>query len=325
MSREEQLSRLVTYEQYKEVDSDLDKIYKLMKKEFKHSKRPDSFVQRAFTDIFGVFILYITFFFLCDFTRSVLLRSDFYGIKWLFFGPYYFFTGAPLMTRMWRSKKFLEDLSEFRGSELNWPDNRSCTQASNDYVTDCNSHERNPHHHPIREKLGGGLDWLITHFLRKSGLGSMLGNSTCEQQGNTVTEQCSNDRVKALWDCYLFFTSVNDVPRVADNINNPTIAGGLPSQTIHWDQRSYMAYEIYYNAYWTIYDLNNTLLASHPFTPTHYNPNFDSTNNYCYDALVLFMGGLFVPPNWFIQGGGYHQPVCYYQQNYKSHQLDYWD
>jgi hypothetical protein len=322
MSNNGQLSKLVTYEQYNEVDNDLQKIYKLMEKEFKQSKKPNSFAQRMFVDLFGVVVLYVTFFFLCDLTRSVLTDSGFFGIKWLFFGPYYFFTGAPFMTRIWRSKKFIEDLAEFRDANVQWQNNTTCTTIATNYTTGCNSEQRRPNH-PIRNNLGGGLDWVISHVVGNGALGGIIGESTCEEQGDTIGRTCADDRCTAAYNCYQFFCSVNNITHVCARQNSPNDPGTFDQQTRGWDDPSKYAYSMYYAVYTAIYRTGSIAHGGN-FTPSDLNPDLDTVNQYCINPRPYF-GVIFTAPNWFITEDGMNKGPTFFQQNYKNHELDYWD
>lgn len=331
MAEEQRLDKLYKYGEPLVIDSDLNKMYKLMEKEFKQSKRPDSIIQRVFTDAFGIIILYILFFFLCDFTRSALTNSAFFGIKWLFFGPYYYFTGAPIMTRIWKSKKFLEDLAQAKSGDLEYDPRKTCTQEGQYYMIGCEKEENHPNRHPVKDNLGKGMDWILRHTVGQH-LGGVLGNATCQDQSNTISRDCANQRLTKAWNCYLFICTQHGVANVASTIDWPNGANGTGQQTRGWDDRSKQAYGLYYDVYVALYDIGSVGSGSTTSRPTNLNPDFDSTNNYCINGLTLFSYPVredppsgFGQPTWWQTEHGWQQDVCYYQNNYTNHLLDYWD
>lgn len=316
------LERLARFGEAQVINSDLNKIYEVLEKEFKQSKKPDSIVGRFVVDAFGLMALYLLFFVLCDFTRGALTDGPYFGFKWIFFGPYYFFTKAPFMTRIWKSKKFLEDLSEMHRGDTDWPNERTCTAIGNSYTTGCNNAEEH-HNKPVRDHLGKGLDWILSHALGDN-VGKFLNNATCGEQGTTISHVCASDRLDAAWNCYLFLCQQHGIANVAPDKNWPNTVGGYDKQTEHWDGYSKSAYSPYYWVYTAIYDVGSQLSGS-THTPANLNPDYDADNNYCYNAGYLFRtNSLGIPPWWGAEDGN-SKPPCYYQQNYTSHELDYWD
>ena len=324
------LAKLYNYEESQVINKDLENIYKLMEKEFKRSKHPDSIVQRIFVDTFGVIVLYLVFFFLCDFTRSAILRTPYFGLTWLIFGPYYFFTGAPFMTRIWKSKKFLEDLAEASSDGLTYDPSKTCTQEGTYYKIGCEKEENHPHNHPVRDHLGKGLDWILRHSIGQH-LGGVLGNSTCQDQSTTIAKDCANQRLQRAWNCYLFICNQHGVVNVAPNIDWPNTINSGNQQTRGWDTRSIQAYTLYSEVYNALYSVGSSVTGS-ASRPENLNPNFDVTNNYCINGATLFSypvrndppSGFGQPPWWIAEEGSYQGP-CYYQNNYSNHLLDYWD
>lgn len=310
-----------------DINNELADIDKTMNKELYQSKRPDSIVSRVFTDLFGVIGLYLMLFILSDFTRVVLTGDSFFGIKWIFWGPYYFFTEAPLLTRVWESKKFLKDLSEIRtGEGFEWQENRSCTDIGNTYLDNCNS--QTIHNHPVRDKLGDGLDWLIRHTVGKH-FGGILGNGDCTDQSTTIAQDCAYDRVMELWGAYIGFCDMYPtlITHRATDLNWPntvSMSSGYLSQFSEYDK---VAYQTYYNGYLKIYDIGSTVFTGHG-TPDNLNPAYDSETYYCYDAETIFMAGhgWFPVPQWYIEGvmalSDEKSRKMYFQRNYKDHMLD---
>lgn len=321
MQRED-LGRLARFEEARVINTDLDKIYDVLEKELKQSQKPDSIIGRFVVDGFGLLALYVLMFVLCDFTRSALTDGPYFGFKWIFFGPYYFFTKAPLLTRIWRSKKFLEDLAAFHNTQVDWPNARTCTSIGNSYTAGCNNAEEH-HNQPVRDHLGKGLDWILSHVLG-DGIGKFLTNSTCAQQGTTIAHMCASDRLNAAWNCYLFVCQQHGVTHIAPQINYPNSSGDYNAQTQNWDSVSKDAYSPYYWVYTAIYDVGSTIIGN-DHTPVNLNPDYDADNNYCYNAGYLFENHLFGVPPWWIAEGGPDKDKCYYQQHYTNHELDYWD
>lgn len=312
------------------INKDLNDMYKLMEKEFKYEKKPDSIVQRLFIDAFGVIVLYVFFFFLCDFTRSGIKHSSFYGIKWLFFGPYYYITKAPIMTRIWKSKKFLEDLAEAKSGDLEYDPQKTCTQEGAYYRLGCEKEENHPHRHPVRDNLGKGLDWVIRHTIGQH-FGGVLGNATCQDQATTIARDCADQRLMKAWNCYLFVCAQHGVEYVAPSIDYPNTPSILSIQTSGWDDRSKQIYGLYYGVYTALYDVGSAGAGSNS-RPTNLNPVFDVANNYCINGNTLFSypvhetpspSGFGTPP-WYDRNQGVLD-VCYFQNNYTNHLLDYWD
>lgn len=318
----EQLDRMVKFGEAEIINNDLNKIYGVLEKELKQSKKPDSIIGRVVVDSFGLIVLYGLLFTVCDFTRAMLTDGPFFGFKWLFFGPYYFFTKAPLMTRVWKSKKFLEDLSDFKKTDYQWPNERTCSSIQDSYTAGCNS-EQNTNRHPVRDHLGHGLDWILSHLLGGR-LGKFINNSTCEEQGNTLGHVCANDRVTAAYDCYVFFCSAYGISKVFDK-NDPNGSGSFDDQTLGYDGHTKEAYRKYYEVYTAVYDIGRQNFGNSTHVPDHLNPTFDSFNQYCYNAGALFDANIFAQPRWYVEANGSHQGPCFFQQNYGAHTLDYWD
>lgn len=324
MQRED-LTRLAKFGEAKIINTDLEKIYEVLEKELKQEKKPDSLIGRVVVDAFGLLALYVLLFVLCDFTRSALTGGDFFGFKWIFFGPYYFFTKAPLMTRVWKSKKFLEDLADVRKGDVVWPNDLSCSVIGQFYIDGCSA-EQSTHRHPVRDSLGSGLDWVLSHILPDS-IGQFINNNSCGEQGETIAHACASDRLQAAYDCYEFFCQAHGLAHIA-GMNDPNRVGTFEQQTSGWDHYSTEAYQKYYNVYTSIYLIGSTLSGSDG-TPTNLNPLIDRVDKYCFDAGSLFSSAPYqfgIPPWWTaaVSNGSATGP-CYYQNNYKEHELDYWD
>lgn len=317
----ENLERLARFDEARIINNDLNQMYKILEKEFKQEQKPDSIVGRIMIDTFGVLALYFLLFVLCDFTRAALTDGPYFGFKWLIWGPYYFFTKAPLMTRIWKSKRFLEDLAGFQSQQVDWPNARTCTSIGTSYSTGCNNAETH-HRKPVRDHLGKGLDWILSHMLGDK-IGKFINNATCDQQGTTISHACAADRVKACYDCYTFFCSAYGIRHVATQ-NHPNEGGDFDYQTGGWDGQSKEAYRKYYEVYCAVYDIGSTLFGN-DHVPTNLNPEYDAFNNYCFNAGALFDALVFYRPNWWVTEDGYSKGPCYFQQNYVNHKLDYWD
>jgi len=315
--------RLLKFGEASIIDSDLNKIYNVLEKELKQEKKPNSIVGRVAVDTFGILVLYFLLFILCDLTRATLTDGSFFGFKWIFWGPYYFFTKAPLMTRIWKSKKFLEELADFDGSasDVNWPNQRTCTSMGTSYTTGCNNSEEH-HNRPVRDHLGKGLDWILSHILGKN-IGKFINNSTCEEQGATIAHLCAQDRVKAAYDCYTFFCGAYGVSHIADK-DGPNHPGDFNAQTANWDGGSKEAYRKYYEVYTAVYDIGSDVFGNYG-VPTNLNPTYDAFNNYCYNAQALFSANMFYRPPWYVAEDGASKGPCYFQQHYQEHMLDYFD
>jgi len=317
----ENLGRLARFDEARIINNDLNQMYKILEKEFKQEKKPDSIVGRILIDTFGVLALYFLLFVVCDFTRASLTNTPFFGFKWLIWGPYYFFTKAPLMTRIWKSKRFLENLADYEGQQVDWPNARTCTAIGTSYSTGCNNAETH-HRKPVRDHLGKGLDWVLSHMFGDK-VGKFINNATCDQQGGTISHMCAADRVKAAYDCYVFFCSAYGLGHVASQ-NQPNEPGTFDNQTAGWDGNSKTAYSKYYEVYCAIYDVGNHYLGN-DHVPTNLNPHYDDYNNYCFNAQFLFNTRAYAEPPWWYAEDGASKGPCYFQQSYVNHKLDYWD
>lgn len=321
------IEKLATYDELKQVNESLEQIYKQLAKQTEDLEKPSGIADRVFVDLFGFAAMYLLLFFTCDITRSVITDEEMFGIKWLFWGPYYFFTGAPLLTRVWKSKKFLEDLAEVKSQGLEYDPQKTCSLEGGIYQEACEREENHPHQHPVRDNLGKGLDWILRHTVGKH-LGGVLGNATCQDQGITIAMDCADQRLTRAYNCYTFFCEQHQLTHVAD-INLPNTSGSFGAQTAHWDTRSVEAYQIYYDIYHALY-LTGSVAMGSDNRPTNLNPMFDNVNNYCFNANTLFQipagnNSNFGQPPWWIAERGWEQDVCYYQNNYTNHLLDYWD
>ncbi len=321
------VGKLATYDELKEVNKSLEQIYRELSKQTKDLEKPSGIADRVFVDIFGVIAMYLLLFFTCDITRSIVTDEELFGLKWLFFGPYYFFTSAPLMTRIWKSKKFLEDLAEVKNEGLEYDPQRTCTAEGATYTAACNLDEDHPNRHPIKDNLGQGLDWILRHTVGKH-FGGILGNGTCGDQGATIAADCADQRATRAYDAYTFFCEQHGVANVAQP-DQPNWAQGAPSDFHQWDTRSQQAYQAYYDVYVAIYNVGSSLHGTNS-RPTNLNPLYDRTNNYCFNAKTLFSlmittSSGFGQPPWWIAEHGQEQGPCYFQDNYKNHLLDYWD
>lgn len=333
---------LKSFNEYmKDINGQLEELNQTENKEYYQSQRPSSIIGRVFDDIFGVVGLYLMLFILCDFSRVIVQGGDFFGMKYLFWGPYYYLTSAPLMTRIWESKKFLKDLGEVeRGDGFTWPDERPCSTIGSDYTTECGKGvTRN---HPIKDKVGDGLDWLIRHTIGKS-FGGILGNGNCTDQGTTIANDCALDRCTAIWNAYNAFCDQNDnlIKHRATDINWPNTVASSAGDFNGWNSYDLDAYHMYYNSYLGIYDIGSTVFGGHG-TPENLNPVLDTTNYYSLNAPMLFgliptyngTGVYFPVPDWFrdeayipwVHGEmSLVDFIRYFQLHYKEHTLDYWD
>lgn len=317
------------------INKELEDIDKTMNKELYQSKRPDSIVSRVFTDVFGVIGLYLMLFILSDFTRVILTGGSVFGIKWLFWGPYYYLTDAPLLTRVWESKKFLKDLAEVRnGDGFEWQENKSCTEIGNVYLENCNSETL--HNHPVRDKLGDGLDWFIRHTIGKH-FGGFLGNGDCTDQSTTIAQDCAFDRVKALWAAYNGWCDQYPtlITHRALDINWPNTVSMSSGDIRNFNDYDKAAYQMYYEGYLKIYDIGSTVFTGHG-TPENLNPDYDDTTYYCYNAQKLWQLGSysqngfgylnFPIPSWYYPSvnslADTKAQQMYFQMNYKDHIFD---
>lgn len=324
------LGRLATFDELNSVNKDLTNIYKELQKQTKDLEKPSGIADRLFVDLFGVGAMYLLLFFTCDITRSIVLDEEMFGIKWLFFGPYYFFTNAPIMTRLWKSKKFLEDLSDAKKNGIEYDPQKTCTQEGRIYELACDREDNHPHQHPIRDNLGKGLDWVLRHTVGKH-LGGLLGNATCQDQAETIARDCADNRLTRAWDCYLFLCEQHGVIHVAPSIDWPNTSDTASAQTHGWDSRSQQAYQAYYDVYLALYDVGMTSIGTNS-RPSNLNPEFDATNAYTINGLTIFSypvredppSGFGTPP-WWRAEDGWAQDKTYYQDNYTNHLLDYWD
>ena len=321
-------SKAVTYDELNSINKELTGIYDMMQKQLKIEEKPSGIADRVFIDLFGTIALYLLLFFACDITRSIVLDQELFGLKWIFFGPYYFFTSAPLLTRLWKPKKFLEDLSEIKSAGFEYDPSRSCSALGETYKLNCEIEENHPHKHPIRDNLGKGLDWIIRHTIGQH-LGGVLGNGNCDDQSATIARDCANDRLQRAYNAYTFFCEQHGpVAHVAD-MNMPNAPGDISQQTRGWDTRSVQAYQAYYSVYTALFDIGTTVVGQNG-EPDNLNPRYDSTNNYCFNANRLFSIPItstsgFGQPPWWEAENGQQQGPCYYQDNYTEHLLTYWD
>lgn len=321
------------------INKDLADMDKIMNKELYESKRPDSIVNRVFADVFGVVGLYLMLFILSDFTRAILTGDGLYGVKWLFWGPYYYLTDAPLLTRMWESKKFLKDLAEVKNDEdFAWPENKSCSQIGDTYKTNCD--DQTVKNHPIKDKMGDGLDWLIRHTIGKH-LGGILGSGNCEDQSTTIAHDCAIDKADALFAAYNGFCDMYPtlIYNRATNVNYPN-GGSNPDGMNYWNDYEKAAYHVYFDGYNAIFDTGSAIHTSLDY-PENLNPTYDGTAFYCYNANRVYgignyaggtedFGYLNWPiPSWYPQEGWYATNSAeyksyqmFFQMNYKNHVYD---
>lgn len=318
-----------------DINKQLVDMDKVMNEELYQSNKPDSIVNRVFVDLFGVFGLYIMLFILSDFTRVVLTGGSFYGLKWLFWGPYYYFTGAPLLTRLWESKKFLKDLAEVeKDADFVWPENQSCTQIGNTYEKNCE--DGTVKNHPIKDKMGDGLDWLIRHTIGKH-FGGILGNGDCQDQGTTIAHDCAVDKVQALYDAYNAFCDMYPtlIYHRGSDINWPNGVSNRDGENF-WNGYEKAAYNAYYDGYLAIFDTGSPIHTSTDF-PTNLNPSYDNVSFYCYNANKVlgignYHGGLqyqypltWQIPSWYPDFSWYSTDSTDYKSNQMFFQLNYKD
>lgn len=338
---EEVSIKLKNFNEYmSDINREIADIDKVLNKEMYQSNRPSGIVNRVFTDIFGVIGLYLMLFILSDFTRVILTGDSLFGIKWIFWGPYYYITDAPLLTRIWESKKFLKDLSELEGSEdFDWPDNNTCTQIGDTYLKNCNEQTLKGKH-PIREKLGDGLDWLIRHTIGKH-FGGFIGNGNCTDQSTTIASDCAYDRITAIWGAYNGFCDLYPtwIHHRALDINWPNTVSMHSGDISQFNEYERAAYQMYYEGYLDIYDIGSTVFTGHG-TPENLNPNYDTETYYSYNANKLWGLNGFNPPNnfaylqfpipsWYPRFGWtdpssstWKDNQRYFQLNYKEHRFD---
>jgi hypothetical protein len=94
--------QLKTYETLKQIEEDIrPPLVKVKEKPYQ------SWLSRLFTDILGVSVGYIGFFFILNFIRSGITRTPLYSWYWMYFGPWYYFTKAPLLTNEWQAEESL--------------------------------------------------------------------------------------------------------------------------------------------------------------------------------------------------------------------------
>lgn len=342
-------TNLKSYNTYMtEINQQLSDIDKTLNKEYYQSQRPTSIINRVFVDLFGVVGLYLMLFVLCDFTRVVIKGDSFFGLKWLFWGPYYYITDAPLLTRIWESKKFLKDLSEVRNdADFVWPDEKSCTQIGNAYAQDCQHEKNSGKKHPIKDKVGDGLDWLIRHTVGQS-FGGVLGNGDCTDQGSTIAKDCAYDRCLAIWKAYNLFCDQYDViinratdmnwpnerPWTGNMLNNAPFSS--------WNDHEKAAYQCYYDSYIKIYQIGSTAVGDDG-VPHDLMPDYDHDNYYSFNAAVLFhssrielynpiyLNTFFGAPVWWTNGtnpipeSDMESFIRYFQLHIAEHTFDYWD
>lgn len=327
--------KLKTYNDYmSEINQELVDMDKILNKELYQSNRPSSIINRVFTDVFGVLGLYLMLFILSDFTRVILAGDSLHGIKWLFWGPYYYITDAPLLTRVWESKKFLKDLSEVRGDvDFAWPENNSCTDVGNTYKKNCEE-AGSQHTHPIKDKLGDGLDWLIRHTVGKH-FGGFLGNGNCTDQSTTIAADCAYDRIRAAWGAYNGFCDIYPtlVTHRAMDINWPNTVSMSSGDMSHFSDHDKTAYQMYYDIYTAIYDIGSTIFTGHG-TPENLNPDYDTTNYYSYNAEHLWgFDSLHAPsikfepvPSWYSQMratvSSSKDRILLFQENYSDNRYN---
>lgn len=328
-------------EYLKGINEELEDVDKLMNKEAYQETKPSGIIDRVFIDLFGVVGLYLMLFILSDFTRVILTGDQYFGIKWIFWGPYYYLTSAPLLTRVWESKKFLKDLAEVEGdADFTWPDNNSCSTIGSTYKKNCEEGETR--NHPIRDKMGDGLDWLIRHTIGKH-FGGILGNANCTDQSTTIANDCAFDRVKALWGAYNGFCDMYPtmITHRATDMNWPNTVSMNSGYISQFTDNDKAAYQMYYEGYLKIYDIGSTVFTGHG-TPENLNPAYDSENFYCFNANKLwgvngygngdsfwYLG--FPIPGWYteaLKSDFYGNPESYkynqrlFQLNYQQHRYD---
>lgn len=344
----DELTKLYTFEELNTLDKDLELINKELNKQTNLLEHPNSFIQRIFFDAFGTAVLYCFLFFTCDITQAIINDRPLFGLEWLFFGPYYFFTGAPILTRVWKSKKFLEDLTELKTGGLEYPPDSTCTEVGTHYTNSCTSHEQHPHrHHPLRNKLGRGIDWIIRHSIGKH-LGGVLGSFNCTDQGSTIAKDCAYDRCLAIWNAYNLFCDQYDViinratdmnwpnerPWTGNMLNNAPFSS--------WNDHEKAAYQCYYDSYIKIYQIGSTAVGDDG-VPHDLMPDYDHDNYYSFNVAVLFhssrielynpiyLNTFFGVPVWWtnetnpIPESDMESFIRYFQLHIAEHTLDYWD
>jgi len=337
----DELTKLYTFEELNTLDKDLELINKELNKQTNLLEHPNSFIQRIFFDAFGTAVLYCFLFFTCDITQAIINDRPLFGLEWLFFGPYYFFTGAPILTRVWKSKKFLEDLTELKTGGLEYPPDSTCTEVGTHYTNSCTSHEQHPlRHHPLRNKLGPGIDWIIRHSIGKH-LGGVLGSSNCTDQGSTIGLDCAETRVEAIYQCYMFVCDTYELTHYATDKNWPNTVANNAAVFNTWNHMEKNAYQVYHDCYTSIYDIGSSVFGGHG-TPSNLNTDPDATNYYSYNFAILsrqitglkYEDAFFGYPTWYMNEAilprqrnemSEQDFIRYYQLHYQEHTLDYWD
>lgn len=318
---------------------ELEQVVDELNKQLANANKPTGIVDRVFVDLLGAGVLYFLLFTVCDITRSIITGGDFYGFKWLVWGPYYYFTGAPIMTRIWKSKKFLEDLSEAKNEGLEYDPSRSCLIIGEAYNTACQI-DTNSQKHPVRDKIGDTVGWVIEHTIGKA-FGGLLGNATCSEQGTTISRDCSTRRAQEIYACYLFFcsqyTDINP-DHVATDYNWPNSVADGAAVFNNWNVYEKTAYKYYHDAYCKIFDIGSGFFGQ-TGEPNNLYPFFDNVNYYAYNVKDMYLGGVSnqpvfsVPPWWTAEAtpllnGTTQQSeefIRYFQDHYLQHTLDFWD
>lgn len=309
-----------------------------------YESKPTGIADRVFIDIVGFIAIYFLFFLGCDITRNVITGQGFFNLYYIFWGPYYYITKAPLMTRYWKSKKFLKDLSELENEQIDWPLSETCQAVGATYEGNCDAYGGDTRG-PIRKNLGAGLDWILRHTIGTH-FGGLLSAGSCTDQGNVITAQCADDRLQAIWDCYNFvvdtYTDMYDLQRAGDIDWPNKYSSYAPSFNAgvfySWNDHSRNAYAAYQQAYCALYDIGSATWQGSG-RPDNLMPNYDSTYYYSYFAEGLFgdvvwhgfiQTAIFDQPPWYRSNAwqyatGSELRARYFQTHYKEHLLDYWD
>ena len=115
MNLESQENAIKTIEKY--TIKNYEELYRIEEdirpREFNYERRdPGTLLNRVVTDVAGLFIGYIGFFLIANLIRSTITKQPLYNMYWMYFGPYYYLTGAPFLTQSWETQSRLLEHAE---------------------------------------------------------------------------------------------------------------------------------------------------------------------------------------------------------------------
>lgn len=114
--------QLKIYDELKDIERDVHP--KTFTMEYQD---PGGWIRRGISDIFGVIIGYGLAFIIADFIRSTITHTPLFSLGWMYFGPMYYISGAPLLTSLWKSEVvFYED-----------EENNACIQTAEENYQTC--------------------------------------------------------------------------------------------------------------------------------------------------------------------------------------------